>query len=112
MSTQGAGRYSFLLFSFSLWLVQAKLVTISNNQPRTDTMGNVLPIQDCCLSNFDGLYHLYGVKYQCCDVSEQPKCYNPCAFHNSSFAVYTSPDLGHNSWKLGSADMQPLTLTT
>jgi len=46
MSTQGAGRYSFLLFSFSLWLVQAKLVTISNNQPRTDTMGNVLPIQD------------------------------------------------------------------
>ena len=70
-------------------------------------MGNILPIQDGCLSHFNGLYYLYGVKYQCCDVSQQPKCYNPCAFHNSSFAVYTSPDLGQNSWTLGSADIFP-----
>jgi hypothetical protein len=81
-------------------------VTISNLLPRRDDTGQILRVQDGCLSNFGGVWYLYGARYQCCDVSEQAACYQPCGWRNATFAVYSSPDL--ETWHLESADIFPI----
>jgi hypothetical protein len=81
-------------------------VTISNIKPRVDDTGEILRVQDGCLSNFDGLYYLYGARYQCCPVDEQPGCYQTCGWRNTTFAVYISHDL--ETWHLESDNIFPV----
>jgi hypothetical protein len=65
-------------------------VTISNLLPRRDDTGQNLRVQDC-LSNFDGVWYLYGARYQCCDVSEQGACYQRVAQHHVCFLLQPRP---------------------
>ena len=80
--------------------------TISNIVPRVDDTGEILRVQDGCLSNFDGVYYLYGARYQCCPVDEQPGCYQSCGWRNTTFAVYSSRDL--ETWHLESDNIFPI----
>eukprot|EP01060_Flectonema_neradi_P015475 TRINITY_DN2208_c3_g1_i4.p1 TRINITY_DN2208_c3_g1~~TRINITY_DN2208_c3_g1_i4.p1 ORF type:complete len:350 (+),score=43.31 TRINITY_DN2208_c3_g1_i4:60-1109(+) len=99
-------KYLLLIASSILHHCLAKQITISNIEERRDVNGDILRVQDGCLSKFEDTYYLYGVRYQCCDVSEQAKCYQPCGWRNMTFAVYTSPDL--ESWTLGSESIFPM----
>lgn len=81
-------------------------ITISNILPRVDENGEILRVQDGCLQNFNGIYYLYGAKYQCCPVDEQPQCYQKCGWRNTTFAVYSSMDL--QKWHLESEDIMPI----
>lgn len=81
-------------------------VTISNVVPRRDDTGAILRVQDGCLANFGGTFYLYGARYQCCPVAEQPACYQSCGWRNATFAVYSSPDL--TTWHLESDDIFPI----
>ena len=96
----------FSVFAVVVGFAQAT-TTISNVLPRRTLTGDVLQVADGNLLYYDGHYYLYGVRYQECPVSQQASCYNPCGYFNNSFAVYTSPDLGQNSWTLGSASLVP-----
>jgi hypothetical protein len=80
--------------------------TISNVLPRLDDTGEILRVQDGCLQRFAGTYYLYGARYQCCPVEEQPQCYSPCGWRNTTFAVYSSLDL--TKWHLESLDIMPI----
>ena len=80
--------------------------TISNVVPRRDDAGNILRVQDGCLQRFNGVYYMYGARYQCCPVDEQPACYQPCGWRNATFAVYSSPDL--TTWHLESGSIFPI----
>ncbi len=40
----------------------ARAVTISNDIPRYDTSGSILPISDGNLLQHEGIFYLYGVK--------------------------------------------------
>lgn len=80
--------------------------TISNLLPRRDDTGAILRVQDGCLQRFNGVWHLYGARYQCCNVSEQPACYQTCGWRNATYAVYTSPDL--ETWHLESDNILPI----
>lgn len=64
-----------------------KNITIDNANPRVDVDGNILRVQDGALAWFRDRYYLYGARYQCCPVSEQPACYQPCGWVNATFAV-------------------------
>ena len=94
----------------SVWTRPAPLkpynATISNLLPRRDDTGAILRVQDGCLQNFGGKFYMYGARYQCCPVDEQPACYSPCGWRNATFAVYSSPDL--ETWHLESADIFPV----
>jgi hypothetical protein len=81
-------------------------VTISNIVPRVDDTGAILRVQDGCLSRFGSTYYLYGARYQCCPVDEQPACYQTCGWRNTTFAVYSSPDL--EVWHLESDNIFPV----
>ena len=81
-------------------------ITIHNDSPRLDDTGAIMWLQDGCLANFNGLFYLYGARYQCCPVDEQPACYNPCGWRNTTFAVYSSPDL--EVWHLESDSIFPV----
>lgn len=83
-----------------------KNVTISNVLPRVDDTGAILRVQDGCLAQFDGIFYLYGARYQCCPVSEQPECYDPCGYRNATFAVYSSHDL--EVWHLENDNLFPI----
>ena len=83
-----------------------KNVTISNVAPRVDDTGAILRVQDGCLAIFDGTFYLYGARYQCCTVDEQPGCYQPCGWRNATFAVYSSPDL--TTWHLENDNLMPI----
>lgn len=83
-----------------------EMVTFYNNVPRVDDQGNILEIQDGCLAYFNNIYYLYGAHYQCCPVSDQPGCYNPCGWRNTTFAVYSSFDM--NVWHLESLNIFPI----
>lgn len=66
-----------LLMCFCAGAVAARVpynATISNVQPRRDDTGAILRVQDGCLQNFGGTFYLYGARYQCCNVSDQPGC--------------------------------------
>jgi hypothetical protein len=80
--------------------------TISNLLPRRDDAGEILRVQDGCLQNFGGVWYLYGARYQCCPVDEQPACYSPCGWRNATFAVYSSPDL--ETWHLENDNLLPI----
>jgi hypothetical protein len=80
--------------------------TISNLLPRRDDTGAILRVQDGCLQNFGGVWYLYGARYQCCPVDEQPACYQTCGWRNATFAVYSSPDL--ETWHLESDNLLPV----
>ena len=80
--------------------------TLSNIVARRDDTGEIMRVQDGCLQNFGGTYYLYGARYQCCPVSEQPACYSPCGWRNTTFAVYSSPDL--ENWHLESENLLPI----
>lgn len=80
--------------------------TISNLLPRRDDTGAIMRVQDGCLQNFGGVWYLYGARYQCCPVSEQPACYSPCGWRNTTFAVYSSLDL--EAWHLESDNLLPI----
>ena len=79
---------------------------IHNNLPRRDVNGNILHVADGSLVEHEGMFYLYGVVYQPCPVSEQPKCYADCGYYNNTFAVYVSKNL--TSWELGSDSVLPL----
>lgn len=83
-------------------------VRISNVLPRTTLAGDAVEVADGNLLYHEGLFYLYGVRYQPCPVAMQSTCYNPCGYYNNSFAVYTSPDLSQDSWTLGSASLVPV----
>ena len=80
--------------------------TLSNILPRRDDLGEILRVQDGCLQNFEGVWYLYGARYQCCPVSEQPACYQTCGWRNATFAVYSSHDL--QEWHLESDNLLPV----
>ena len=80
--------------------------TLSNVRPRLDDTGEIMRVQDGCLQNFGGTFYMYGARYQCCAVAEQPGCYQKCGWRNTTFAVYSSPDL--ETWHLESADIFPV----
>lgn len=80
--------------------------TLSNLLPRRDDKGDILRVQDGCLQNFKGTWYLYGARYQCCPVSEQPQCYQTCGWRNATFAVYSSPNL--ETWHLESDNILPI----
>jgi hypothetical protein len=80
--------------------------TISNLLPRRDDAGEIMRVQDGCLQNFGGVWYLYGARYQCCPVSEQPACYQACGWRNATFAVYSSRDL--EVWHLESDNLLPI----
>ena len=94
----------------SIWTrpapTRAYNATLSNILPRRDDTGEIMRVQDGCLQNFGGVYYLYGARYQCCPVSEQPACYSPCGWRNTTFAVYSSPDL--ETWHLESENLLPI----
>ena len=94
----------------SAWTRPAPLApfnaTISNIQPRRDDLGEILRVQDGCLQNFGGTWYLYGARYQCCPVDEQPACYQTCGWRNATFAVYSSPNL--ETWHLESENLLPI----
>ena len=81
-------------------------VTLRNDVPRLDDTGAIMWLQDGCLANFDGMFYLYGARYQCCPVNEQPACYQPCGWRNTTFAAYSSPDL--ETWHLESESIFPV----
>jgi hypothetical protein len=81
-------------------------VTVSNTQPRVDVNGEILRVQDGALAFFGSRYYLYGARYQCCPVAEQPQCYSPCGWRNATYAVYSSPDL--QAWTLESDNILPV----
>jgi hypothetical protein len=83
-----------------------KNVTLSNILPRLDDTGEILRVQDGCLANFGGTWYLYGARYQCCPVAEQPACYQQCGWRNTTFAVYSSPDL--QTWHLENDNIFPI----
>ena len=85
---------------------QPKNVTLSNLLPRLDDTGEIMRVQDGCLQSFGGMFYLYGARYQCCPVSEQPACYQTCGWRNATFAVYSSPDLV--AWHLESDNLLPI----
>ena len=87
-------------------LAVCKNVTISNTIERRDVNGEILRVQDGCLQQFGSLFYLYGVRYQCCDIKDQGNCYQPCAWKNMTFSVYTSPDL--QQWTLGNDNIFPM----
>ena len=80
--------------------------TVRNDMPRRDDTGAILRVQDGCLQTFNGLFYLYGARYLCCPVDEQPGCYSPCGWRNTTFAVYSSADL--ETWHLESDDIFPI----
>ena len=86
-------------------LALAGAVTVSNVQPRLDATGAILDVADGNLLQHDGLFYLYGVRYQPCPVSQQSNCYNPCGYYNNTFAVYVSSDLV--KWELGASTVLP-----
>jgi hypothetical protein len=94
----------------SIWTRPPPLVpynaTISNIIPRRDDTGEIMRIQDGCLQRFNDVWYLYGARYQCCPVSEQPACYSPCGWTNSTYAVYSSPDL--ETWHLENDNLLPI----
>jgi hypothetical protein len=73
--------------------VAAGKAKISNVIPRVDDTGEIVPLADGSLVEHDGIYYLFGVRYQACPVSQQSNCYNPCGYYNNSFAVWVSKDL-------------------
>ena len=94
----------------SVWVRPAPLVpfnaTISNVLPRRDDTGAILRVQDGCLQRFGDTFYLYGARYACCPVEEQPACYSPCGWRNATYAVYSSPDL--ETWHLESENLLPV----
>ena len=91
----------------SVWTRPRRVnATVSNVAPRRDDTGEIMRVQDGCIANFKGVYYLYGARYQCCPVDEQPACYQPCGWRNATFAVYSSPDL--TTWHLESASIMPI----
>lgn len=80
--------------------------TLRNDVPRRDDTGAIMRVQDGCLQKFDGTFYLYGARYQCCAVEEQPACYSPCGWRNATYAVYSSPDL--ETWHLESDNLLPI----
>lgn len=64
-------------------------------------------VSDGNLLHHNGVFYLYGVRYQPCPVSQQADCYNPCGYYNNSFVVYYSKTLAQDSWRLGSASLLP-----
>ena len=80
--------------------------TISNLVARVDDTGALMRLQDGCLADFNGMFYLYGARYQCCPVSEQPACYQACGWRNTTFAVYSSPDL--QVWHLENDNLMPI----
>ena len=69
-------------------------VSISNTAPRRDVNGDILRVQDGALTFFRDRYYLYGARYQCCPVSEQPHCYQPCGWTNATYAVRSAGATG------------------
>jgi hypothetical protein len=55
--------FSLLAVSFLNTAAAARTVTISNDTPRYDVSGGILPIGDGNLLQHQGLFYLYGVKY-------------------------------------------------
>ena len=94
----------------SVWTRPAPLVpfnaTLSNLLPRRDDTGAILRVQDGCLQRFNEKWYLYGARYQCCPVSEQPACYSPCGWRNATYAVYSSDDL--EVWHLENDNLLPI----
>ena len=80
--------------------------TLSNVAPRRDDTGAILRVQDGCLQKFGDTFYLYGARYQCCPVSEQPACYQSCGWRNATYAVYSSPDL--QTWHLENDNLLPV----
>ena len=80
--------------------------TLSNVAPRRDDTGAILRVQDGCLQKFGDTFYLYGARYQCCPVSEQPACYQRCGWRNATYAVYSSPDL--QTWHLENDNLLPV----
>ena len=50
------------LIIFALHTSFARVTTISNDTPRYDVDGNILPISDGNLLQHQGVFYLYGVK--------------------------------------------------
>jgi len=94
------------LIIFALHTSFARVTTISNDTPRYDVDGNILPISDGNLLQHQGVFYLYGVKlvrpahphaspqnskpncnifrmYQPCPVIQQASCYDPCGYYNN-----------------------------
>jgi len=94
----------------SVWTRPAPLVpfnaTVSNLLPRRDDTGEIMRVQDGCLQRFGDTFYLYGARYQCCPVSEQPACYQSCGWRNATYAVYSSQDL--EVWHLESDNLLPI----
>jgi hypothetical protein len=93
------------LILFALHTSLARVTTISNDTPRYDVAGNIVPISDGNLLQHQGVFYLYGVKcvtscsriaaqnsrpkcnifrmYQPCPVIQQATCYDPCGYYNN-----------------------------
>jgi hypothetical protein len=84
---------------------------ISNVLSRRDTEGNILESGDGSLINFNGVYYLYGTRYQPCPVADQKCCYEwcgavwLCGWRNMTVSVYSSPNLV--DWKLETTSALP-----
>jgi hypothetical protein len=50
------------LILFALHTSLARVTTISNDTPRYDVAGNIVPISDGNLLQHQGVFYLYGVK--------------------------------------------------
>lgn len=98
-----------VLFALLLNLSSAKLVNISNTQPRRDVNGVLMDIHDGNIVQWQqgGPYYFYGMGYQNCTETtglippiDCPGIYQPfggCGFREDHLVnVYTSPDLA--SW--------------
>ena len=63
------------LLIFALHTSFARLTTISNDTPRFDISGNIVPISDGNLLQHQGVYYLYGVKYAgACIAAKSKQC--------------------------------------
>lgn len=76
----------------------AKVITIQNTVPRTDTEGHIMDAHDGKMIFVNGTYYLYGTTYKSCDGSA------PCQF-NATFSCYATTDL--TRWTLLSNDILP-----
>lgn len=88
----------FLIFGF-VGDVMAKLVTISNLEPRRDTSGEIVAAHDGNIVQFtpSGDYHFYGMSYGNCKAQGCGR--GSCGFQTThNISLYTSPDLSQGSW--------------
>ena len=90
--------------SFCAAVVVARNVTIRNDVPRRDTIGNIVNAHDGSVVFFNDTAFLYGTVYENC-TQPGTQCSAPCGYNPNTFALYTSRDL--ETWTLQTTNILP-----